>query len=142
MAEGIPSALTVFFSGFDCWHCRHYTRYMWATQQALLALNHARLPAPRAPGRAGRRPLRLGAGCQAAPALSHMPREIWLRACGYLRAHAMMRICLTPAAEADAPQTSPWPIRNKRTRPHTYRAVAKRHPEHAVGPSSLGYGMH
>ena len=79
LADGNPGVLGVFFSGVDYWQRKHHARHGWAMKEALLALMLVRQRLAGA-GQQGAR-----AGGPPALALPHMPEEIWLLACGYLR---------------------------------------------------------
>ena len=67
----------VFLSGVDYWQRRRHGGHSWAMRQVVLAVMLARQRLDAAP------PPILGGG--GARALVHLPEEIWLLMCGFLR---------------------------------------------------------
>ena len=76
LAEGHTGLLKVFASGVDYWQRRRHGGHSWAMREAVttLLLVRQRLDA-----------YSQVAALSAAPHLPHVPEEIWLVACGFLR---------------------------------------------------------
>ena len=78
LAAGDEGVLKVFAPGIDCWQRRRHGGHGWGTKEAVttLLLVHQRLDEPAA-GAAG-------------TLLVHLPEEIWLAACAFLRSADFM----------------------------------------------------
>ena len=73
-AAGDTAVLKVFASGVDYWQRKRHGGHSWTMRRVVLALMLARQRLD------ATRPVAL-----AAPALVHLPEEIWLLVCGFLR---------------------------------------------------------
>ena len=95
LAAGDKAVLKVFASGVDYWQRRRHGGHSWATREAVttLLLVRQRLDAQGAAAvPQGHRALRSRSRslAQAAAQLPHLPEEIWLAACGFLRSADFM----------------------------------------------------
>ena len=78
LAAGDRGVLKVFASGIDCWQRQRHGGHGWGTKEAVttLLLVRQRLDGPAAPA--------------SASALVHLPEEIWLAVCAFLRSADFM----------------------------------------------------